>query len=305
MNRRMTATTRKIELSGLAAILNGRQSKSAVHDHDQLLDEDVLTLHEKAKMIVDDDDAFQKLKEDLRKKRVITTLGLNAVLSKCVDSRIEQSNLSLSCSERVRGTCRLNSRSSRTQDNLSGSERSRVFSRLRSTFTFDSKSGSKRGLDVVQSGTSKVFQKLQAAMHLEDEVVLQNNRRQSVDEMYKNKISNQKMGRRPSALRRSTFPKQEVYTPVPAQHEHLTKVEVKKRKPTSQTSERNLFQKIRASMNLDDEVVLDDSGQSNDNTRIEKVSQEKVQRRRSSALRRATYPRPATGNSKVGHDFSD
>lgn len=51
---------------------------------------------EKAQMIVDDDDAFHKLKQDLRQSKFVTKLGISSVLNECLTRR---ASISSTCSD--------------------------------------------------------------------------------------------------------------------------------------------------------------------------------------------------------------
>lgn len=196
----MTAP-RRIELPGLGSNFHNRNSALRQSQSD----EDVLTLHEKAKMIVDDDDAFQKFKEDLRNKKVITKMGMKTCLTTCVDSRIEQSNLS--SSERIRqdrlgsvslansesstgmNLHRLNSnddedyivlnrsergrrsnhpRSSSTDDHHEGPERSRRSRNSRSSFISDVVAVAKPAFNKIRNGKAKVSQRVDDATRKKD-----------------------------------------------------------------------------------------------------------------------------------------
>lgn len=140
-----------------------------------------ISLHEKAQMIVDNDEAFRRLKEDLRASKAVTSVGVNAVLNKCMDFRIQESNLCLSSLP-----ARRNSRLTFSND---------IVGRVRNN---NNSNATQNG------GKMNMFQKLQSVMNLEGEVKsnLELYQRKSYAENNSRTINN----RRPSAIvsRRST-----------------------------------------------------------------------------------------------------
>lgn len=312
----MTAP-RRIELPGLGSIFHNRNG--ALHQSQS--DEDVLTLHEKVKMIVDDDDAFQKFKEDLRNKKVITKMGMKTCLTTCVDSRIEKSNLS--SSERIRqdrlgsvssgnsesstgmNLHRQNSnddgdnivlnrsergrrsnypRSSSTDDYLEGPERSRRSRNSRSSFISDFVAVAKPAFNKIQNGKAKVSQRVDYATRVKDDMMtnLRGARRPDVcvsdSETYSEgdnrcsvqkkpvyrrftnilKPTDRKVERRTSgALRRSTYPRPEVYIP---ESETASGIDCK---PFA-TNEKKRFSNLRATMYLKEKLSINRRGANDD-----------------------------------------
>lgn len=124
-----------------------------------------LSLHDKAKLIVENDVAFRKLKEDLREKKMITSLGINTVLKECIDSRIESSKLQFKSPTKPK-------RLSRTRfvtwgDLLSNSSETAHIAHSRPSFDVRSGTQSRRRSSKF---TLSVLQKIQDALHLEDEI---------------------------------------------------------------------------------------------------------------------------------------
>lgn len=247
--------SRRIELSTLTSIFYHRISDTDDHQADN-----VLTLHDKARMIVNNDDAFQKLKQDLRNKRVTTNFGLNAVLPKCVDSRIERSNLkSLSDESRRRGNGR---RQSSSFPNFADPgaitsatrESSRVFGHIGPSFASDENgTNDKIEFDLSQDAPCKtnVFQKIRAAIHLEDELTHARSNR----DIYR------KVERRTSTQRRSAFLRPDFHRSLslkitPASNSVTKTDESESESEPVRADETNMFQKLRNALHLEAELKV-------------------------------------------------
>lgn len=267
--------SRRIELSTLTSIFYHRISDTDDHQADN-----VLTLHDKARMIVNNDDAFQKLKQDLRNKRVTTNFGLNAVLPKCVDSRIERSNLkSLSDESRRRGNGR---RQSSSFPNFADPgaitsatrERSRVFG-----------TNDKIEFDLSQDAPCKtnVFQKIRAAIHLEDEVS-----HNTLTHARSNRDIYRKVERRTSTQRRSAFLRPDFRRSLslkitPASNSVTKTDESESESEPVRADETNMFQKLRNALYLEAELKVPNIRRQSYGDVEKTSSMESLAKRRSSA----------------------
>lgn len=266
--------SRRIELSTLTSIFYHRISDTDDHQADN-----VLSLHEKARLIVSDDVAFQKLKEDLRNKGVTTNFGLNAVLPKCVDSRIERSNLkSLSDESRRRGNGRCQSSSF---PNFADPGAITSATREKSSGTND-----KIELDLSQDAPSKtnVFQKIRAAIHLEDEVVSQNTltRGRSNRDIYR-KVERRTSTQRRGAFLRSDYRRSLSLKITPASNSVMKTDESESETEPVRADETNMFQKLRDALHLEAELKVPNIRRQSYGDVQKTSSVESLAKRRSSA----------------------
>lgn len=142
-----------------------------------------MSAHEKAQMIVDNDEAFRKLQEHLRASKVVTSLGVNAVLNKCIDE--QTANLCDSGSSSLSSAATANNTKRRTPRErfdalIANNKIPRRIGSFNPGYGYGSSSfaaGANRltprgiggGTDA-NSNKLSMLQRLQAAMKLEDEV---------------------------------------------------------------------------------------------------------------------------------------